>query len=303
MYIDPELVINKEHFKLIEYNVICSICSGVVVSPMQCLECENCFCESCIGEWKRNKGQNSCPFRCKNPSFRNSRLIKSLLSNLKFKCKNGCNEEIPYLDLEVHYNEKCQKLEEDKSKNEIDYKLKYLEYKNKYYDLLKINLELEKKLNEYKKNSNNLGLSNSNIMNNNIINNNKEFKSEFHTHILYEKVDPDSMWICDLCQDKYKFTKDKRFTCEACKFDVCLKCKILEQGGYKFKDIYFSNKHPHILRVPSGYQNIFCDWFCDICNDKFSAENRKRFRCQKCDFDICESCAEEEEDINKLSYQ
>ena len=94
MYIDPDLVINKENFKLIEYNVVCSICNGIVVSPVQCLECENCFCQSCIEEWKKKQGKDSCPFRCKNPSFRNSRLIKDILSNLKFKCKNGCNQEI-----------------------------------------------------------------------------------------------------------------------------------------------------------------------------------------------------------------
>ena len=298
MYIDPELVINKEHFKLIEYNVICSICSGVVVSPIQCLECENCFCESCIGDWRSQKGPNSCPFRCKNPSFRNSRLIKNLLSNLKFKCKNGCNEEIPYLDLEVHYKEKCPKLEEDKSKNEIDYKLKYLEYKNKYYDLLKINLELEKKLDEYKRNANKM--SNSNIMNSDISNNSNEFKSVFHTHILYEKTSPDTVWLCDICRNEFKFSNKKKFNCEACDFDICLKCKILEQGGYKFENVYLSNQHPHMLRTPR-YQRIYDDWICDICNDKFQGEKRKRFRCEKCDYDICENCALEEEDTNNLA--
>ena len=299
MYIDLELVINKEHFKLIEYNVICSICSGVVVSPIQCLECENCFCESCILDWKSRKDQNSCPFRCKNPSFRNSRLIKNLLSNLKFKCKNGCNEEIPYLGLEVHYKEKCPKLEEDKEKNEIDYKLKYLEYKNKYFDLLKINLELENKLNEYKTNANNISNSMSmNIKSDKSIDSN-EFKSNFHTHILFGKTNPNKIWKCDICQDIYKYKNDKRFQCEACNFDICLKCKILEEGGYKFEDIYLSNKHPHILRVPGFFNNI-SDWICDICNEKFLAESQKRFRCEKCDYDICENCAEEEEQSNNL---
>ena len=297
MYIDPEFVINKEHFKLIEYNVICSICSGVVVSPIQCLECENCFCESCIGEWKSEKGPNSCPFRCKNPSFRNSRLITNLLSNLKFKCKNGCNEEIPYLDLEAHYKGKCPKIAADKSTNEIDYKLKYLEYKNKYYDLLKINLELEKKLNEYKKNANNMSNSNSNINNRDINNNSNEFKSEFHTHILYGKTGKDTVWICDICENVLKYSNEKRFNCEACDFDICLKCKILEQGGYKFQNVYLSNQHPHILRVPK-YQRIFDDWICDICNDKFRGESTKRFSCKKCDYDICENCAGKEGDIN-----
>ena len=136
MYIDPDLVINPETFKLIEQNVICPICSGVLISPIQCLGCENCFCQACIEDWKKRQGGNDCPFKCNNPTFKNSRMIKNILSNVKFKCKNGCKQEIPYLELENHYKEKCRN-------NKTDYKQKYFEYKNKYLDLLKKNIELE----------------------------------------------------------------------------------------------------------------------------------------------------------------
>ncbi len=123
MFIDPDSVINKEAFMLIEQNVICSICSGILVSPIQCLNCENCFCQLCWEEWKKKKGNNNCPFRCINPIFKNSRLIKNILSNIKFKCKNGCNEEIPYLELENHYEDKYPNLIIDYKQNIMNIKI------------------------------------------------------------------------------------------------------------------------------------------------------------------------------------
>ena len=38
-------------------------------------------------------------------------MVKNILSNLKFKCKNGCDIQIPYTDLREHYEEKCPKLD------------------------------------------------------------------------------------------------------------------------------------------------------------------------------------------------
>lgn len=279
MYIDPDLVINKENFKLIEYNVVCSICNGIVVSPVQCLECENCFCQSCIEEWKKKQGKDSCPFRCKNPSFRNSRLIKDILSNLKFKCKNGCNQEIPYFELEDHYEEKCPNLK-------IDYKLKYLEYKNKCMDLLKKNLELENQLNKYR-NQNNI--------------NNNSFKSAYHKDILYDKTYADNNWICDICNGEYKEKTEKRFRCEICDFDVCIKCKILEESGYKFNNVFLSKNHQHLLNL--GNSSGLFGWNCDICG-QHKSKKESSYRCKHCNYDICENCKiNEENDINLLNSQ
>ena len=61
--------------------------------------------------------------------------------------------------MENHYEDKCSKLE-------IDYKQKYYEFKNKYLEILKKNVELEKELKKYKnQNNNNNNVSfNSNII-------------------------------------------------------------------------------------------------------------------------------------------
>ena len=208
MYIDPDLVINKNIFKSFESYSVCSICNGIIIKPIQCLECENVFCQSCIDEWKKKTGENSWPFRCNNPTFKNSRIINNLLDNLIFKCSNGCNIEIPYKDIEQHYNEKCPKIK-------IDYKEKYLEYKKKYEDILKKYEELNKK---------------------NQIKDNNEFKSKFHIDKLYAVNEISNNWKCNICKTNYIRKTIKRFRCACCDFNLCLKCKILEEGGYNFND-------------------------------------------------------------------
>lgn len=268
MYIDPDLVLNKENYKIIEANAVCSICSGIIISPVQCLDCENCFCELCIEDWKKKKGKDSCPFRCKNPNFKSSRTIKNLLSNLKFKCKNGCDKEIPYLDLEEHYNDTCSKIQ-------IDYKKKYLEYKNKYLNLLNKYKELENKLNGNKLRGNN---------------NNNNFNSKYHIHSLYKKLNEHN-WRCNICFTFYKPNEEGRYRCEECDFDICLKCKLLEESGYKFKKIFLSKTHKHLLEA---HYNSEFNWVCNICRKKYDKNTIKSYRCNKCDYDLCKFCKEKE---------
>lgn len=286
MFCDPDLIINKEDFKSIQSSAVCSICSGIIINPIQCLECDNCFCKICFDDWKKAKGGNSCPFRCPNPSFKSSRLIKNILSILKFKCQNGCNIEIPYLDFEEHYKEKCPKLV-------IDYKQKYLEYKKKYEDLLK---EFEKTSKENNRNKGNIpgyAIENQNL--------DKGFSSRFHNHYLYNKTDEDNDWICDVCKSEYNQNTEGRFQCANCDFDICLKCVYLEKYGYPFKNVFKSQKDDHVLRDKTFEEN---NWICNICTKSFKNKSIKRFGCGKCNFNICNDCKIKEElseSFNKLS--
>lgn len=281
MFIDPDSVINKENFKFVETNIVCSICDGIVVNPIQCSECEKCFCQICLEDWQKKAGSNSCPFRCKNPIFKNSRMINNILSNLQFKCKNGCDIKIPYLQLEEHYNEKCPKL---------DYKKKYFEYKNKYTELLKKYNELEKKLNDKKLGAppHNPSISNS-------------FKSKFDNHILEDATNDKSDWICNICFRKYNKKTEGRYRCNNCKFNICLKCKILEENGYIFNNIFKSNSHKHILRDMTFADH---DWKCDQCSKLYNKKTERRFRCDNCDYDLCNDCKKKQElnnNFNNLS--
>lgn len=274
MYIEPDLVINKDFLKSLGSNAICSICSGIIFDPVQCLYCENSFCKDCIEGWINKQGKNSCPFRCTNPSFKASRVIKNLLSNLIFKCQNECKMEIPYLDLEQHYNEKCPNIK-------IDYKEKYYEYKQKYEDLLK-------KYNDLKMISqgNNLrGIPGINSQNNN-------FESKYHIHSLSSITHYNINWICDICKTNYNKGTERGFRCDKCDFDICLKCKLLEESGYKFNNI-FSCKYDKHLLIDSTFENN--NWICNICKKSFKQKTIKRFRCAECDFDICNDCKIKEE--------
>ena len=47
----------------------------------------------------------------RNGEKKKNTKYKNILSNLKFKCKNGCDIQIPYNDLREHYEEKCPKLD------------------------------------------------------------------------------------------------------------------------------------------------------------------------------------------------
>ena len=227
----------------------------------------------------------SCPFRCKDPRFKHSRFIKNLLSNIKLKCQNGCNQEIPYLEIENHYEENCPNIK-------IDYKKKYFELKNKYLDIIKKNYELENQFISYKH------------VNINYINNN--FKSIYHSHILVENTYSESNWTCDICNNYYKAKTEKGFRCNNCDFDICIKCRILEDSGYKFNNVFLSKTHKHLLKEKiSSSSSPEPHWICDICNNKFSSkEVIKRFRCEKCDYDICDNCRiHEDNNINQLNNQ
>ena len=76
----------------------CPICLNVLMSPVQCNKCNNCFCKLCINTYEDSKIK--CPFRCEYPIYQENKFVKNVLSILKFKCKNGCSEIIKYEDLE-----------------------------------------------------------------------------------------------------------------------------------------------------------------------------------------------------------
>ena len=89
VYIDSESVINKDFFENVKEMLTCCICTGVLVDPMQCSSCENCFCRSCIENWI--KKAHTCPYKCSSPRIKEGgRMVKNLLEKLIFKCENEC---------------------------------------------------------------------------------------------------------------------------------------------------------------------------------------------------------------------
>ena len=111
--IEPNLVVNEKNLDLL----ICEICKGILIDPVQCSKCYKIFCKKCIENLQKNNRENTCINNCKKPEFNSQESINSLLKKLKLICKNGCKEEILYSELEDHYKNKCPKKAISKKSN------------------------------------------------------------------------------------------------------------------------------------------------------------------------------------------
>lgn len=148
MFLDNNLLVNKDKLKGIEEDITCPICQGILNDPYFCNKCQNNFCNNCITKYKKNNF--ICPFRCQDPQYISNRFLKKIFNELlKFKCPKGCDEIIPYKDVETH-NEKCLK---------EDFKEKYLESATQI-EILKVQIEnykdIENELDNIKERNNEL---------------------------------------------------------------------------------------------------------------------------------------------------
>lgn len=107
--VETERVINQE---AVNEDIKCRICHGILMRPLECMSCENCFCLTCLQKWVQEAG--SCPFKCKGElEFKTKphKVIRNMLSQLKLTCKNkndGCNQIINYDKLELHEEVDCE---------------------------------------------------------------------------------------------------------------------------------------------------------------------------------------------------
>ena len=137
--INPSRVINIDFFKSLGEIYKCSLCSKIMINPIDCEKCAHSFCYNCISN-------NNCPFKCEKKILKPSSMgIKNLLEKLIFKCENkGCEEEISYSKVISHDqtcgfliitcpNENCGKKLcmkdlENHIKNECKYSLKQCKF-------------------------------------------------------------------------------------------------------------------------------------------------------------------------------
>lgn len=205
--IEKSDIINIEEYKVIEQIVTCSICCSILIKPVQCIECENCFCLDCINDWK--KKSDTCPFKCENTKYKESKLAKRILGIIKIKCKNGCGENINYNDIQSHYDEKCPK---------IDYRKKYFELKNKYDKIIK-----ESKINIFNEdNKDNIEELNKRLIPD------FNFLSKHHKHKLGFVTTSREGWKCNLCKTSLS-NQVKSYYCTLCDYDLCQDCILKEK--------------------------------------------------------------------------
>lgn len=145
MYIDSTYL-QRENNNIddIEQLFICSICEGIVNKPVQCINCQNNFCEHCIKEW--DEKNHSCPMRCKEYSFQKNILFENFLSDiLLFKCQKGCGAIIPYSKLEEHLNVTCPNVNSEDFRQKFeDLSFEFEKYKLRFDTKKYTNLKLTK---------------------------------------------------------------------------------------------------------------------------------------------------------------
>ena len=227
---------------------------------------------------KKTKDQQ-CPFKCENPEFKPCRLLKNLLQNLKFKCTNGCETEIPYLDLEKHYIEKCPKLKNVPLIFKYYHKhyLKENTSNNNFICSICYNNQNNKRcVCEECKNFNICEICKNNYQ---TFINSKIDLPIFHQHSLFNFTFRKTNWRCNICKSQFNVNQISRFRCHICDFDVCNNCK---------NDLnYISKSHPHPLENLTLRET---NWRCNICYKNYLKNSIRRYRCHQCDFDICYEC-------------
>lgn len=108
MYLDPDDIVNTDHYESIKEVAICDICTGIVWEPKQCSSCENTFCTTCFDAWQAKN--DSCPFKCENFQMKDAtRIVRTMISKLEFKC-HTCGETVKYDDMKEHMDS-CEETE------------------------------------------------------------------------------------------------------------------------------------------------------------------------------------------------
>ena len=195
----PQEVINKDIFTPIEEFALCKICKGILVKPVKCNECDCGFCLSCAKKWETD--HRKCPNGCSNFRYKESRLLKGMLDKLKFKCKNGCGQELAYEEAFTHIYDECPKR---------DFKAEYLELKKEYE-------KLQQKLKDIQSGE---GSREAHDF--------QHLIPTYHPHPLIKGTTPlRSGFICDICKKNYS-NKDVTYYCTYCDFDVCPSCFVKE---------------------------------------------------------------------------
>ena len=75
---------------------------------------------------------------------------------------------------------------------------------------------------------------------------------------------------------------------------------------YTGKNIIFVNEHPLVFYDKFEDNGWACDWknLINKCYSHFyHMGNIPRFRCQKCDFDLCENCLDHYRKINNFEIK
>ena len=291
--LDPDFLEESSQSGIEDYT--CCICQ-LIPNPEFAVEEENCghlFCDLCLIQWE--KKDEKCPF-CKMKISKRiikdkNKIVYRHLINLIVYCQEeNCGWKGIWKDYSEHLKNNHNKI------------LNYGDLKNNHNKILNYDV-------------NNSGNNNYELY--------KYYKASTHIHALkFLDITMDNGWACDArhlpggCLNgikDFKQTKNiKRFRCMQCNYDLCEKCmnkyydnnfiikndESINKSLYLFNKKYLSQAHEHPLVFLDKSQDN--GWLCNgqsfgnKCFSGITGFNQTtgipRFRCEKCDFDLCENC-------------
>ena len=108
-YVNIETIIKNNIYETFKGYIICPICKKLILEPFMCLKCQKNFCNNCTQNMKTiiNNSHN-----CKNPKYQNIIENNNMIKKFKFNCIKGCGAQIPYDEINRHYNSYCSNKEQ-----------------------------------------------------------------------------------------------------------------------------------------------------------------------------------------------
>ena len=105
----------------------------------------------------------------------------------------------------------------------------------------------------------------------------------------YQKKYLECQKKCIENEKKYLEYKAKYLECNEKYNNLLRKYNLLENqlSNNNNKKIVKSNLHKHDLKDVTLNPN---NWYCNICMKLYKAQTEKRYRCEICDFDLCDKC-------------
>ena len=80
-FLDPDLYAATAGEE-IDTHFVCVVCTGVVLDPTECKECQSLYCKGCL-----TSEEMQCPKRCGGAGYSKvNRFIMNTLNKMQFKC-------------------------------------------------------------------------------------------------------------------------------------------------------------------------------------------------------------------------
>ena len=296
-----------ESFLILPFaSLSCSICCEILDHPVECNNCHNLFCQTCIKDYLNTKDKYrrlySCPLcRNKKNNFKENLEVNNLLNEYIISGKKICNKCNSVLDsdkYDAHINKcwikciKCHKIFNNENnflkhfdthgKNEMD-KLINLYFNGKFEKIVILNEE---------KNENDFGKIKREKFVNNLINskdkNQNNTQKNNNQLIIINKNDFNPKY------DLYFCGKNNNIKCSCCvnkkcspNGEICASCMKKNQKLHGLKKHYLINKQGRACKYSHG--NFHCNSsFEEIKEDKggnfYKKENicKGEYTCDAC---------------------